>query len=185
MEAEEGTARGGVLRRLTAQMGCWAPRPRVPWKGGAPQARWPILGLRLQGPHLRPGPELENRGLFSEGRGHCSPRERRPLDTSRDAPWDSLMPCWSGCGMDRQTDRQTEIFGCRLFAYWLKATGNGNVFAVIKVGPCGGGGAQGHGSWGRAGPPSSGWRPRVISPCSRAQTRAFWGAGCCGGSSGA
>lgn len=64
-----------------------------------------------------------------------------------------LIPCWSGCGADRQTDRDVWL---QAVAYWLKATGNGNIFAVIKVGPCGRGGAQGHRSWGCAGPSSSG-----------------------------
>lgn len=52
------------------------------------------------------------------------------MDASRDVPRDSLIPCWSGRG----TDRQTETFGCRLFGYWLKATRNGNAFAAIKMG---------------------------------------------------
>lgn len=53
---------------------------------------------------------------------------------------------FAGLGMGG-TDRQTDI-SCRLFGYWLKATRNGSIFAVIKVGLCRGSRAQRHRSWG-------------------------------------
>lgn len=128
--------------RPRVQTGCWATRPGVTWRGGAPQAGRPILGLGLQGRHLAPQARAGEQRPLLQGAGGTAPLGREGPWTPAEMPHGTAL-CLAGLGAG-WTDRQTEMFGCRLFAYWLKATGNGNVFAGIKGGPCGGGRAQDH-----------------------------------------
>ena len=120
-EAEE--AAWQAILQLGVQMGCWAPL-----LGATPERRTsPRLGSQSWGSdsrnaHLHPMAGLENI------RWHCSPKESSPHTPAEMPQGTALFLAGLGVGL---TDRQTEMFSCRLFGYWLKAPRDGNAFAVI------------------------------------------------------
>lgn len=114
VEAEE-TAWREVLR-LGAQMGCWAQLQGVTLERTSLHPGRQSWGSDfMEPPTCAPGQSWRTSGLFSPGR-HSSPEETSPLDTSRDAPQDSLIFLAVGW-----TDRQTDI---RLQAVWLLVEGH-------------------------------------------------------------
>lgn len=88
--------------------------PQLGGRGGTDGRLAPRLGSTREGDIPADGPPI------------LGPQLGNPC--LRPMPGDALILVALGVGW---TDRQTEMFNCRLFGYWLKALRNGGAFAVI------------------------------------------------------
>lgn len=95
---------------------------RHPERRTSPRLRSQSLGSDSRNSHLHPTAGLENI------RWHRSPKESSPHTPAEMSQGTALFLAGLGVGL---TDRQTEMFSCRLFGSWLKAPRDGNAFAVI------------------------------------------------------